>query len=178
MVLELRFWITPIVLLLSFSAFFKATSPSRHSSQYHSQPFKYCLFRISTFWICEHTKHIKIDCHFICYHLLHNSLLLHSVTSQDQLADLFTKSHSKDIFAIIYATYINVSHFTLSLKQIVRIVPALLYYIVLLLLRHYIEKPLAGVSLINWLGMLRYSFIVYILIMLGIFERMLTQQPI
>jgi hypothetical protein len=31
----------------------------------------------------EQTKHIEIDCHFVCYHLLQASLQLHSVTSHD-----------------------------------------------------------------------------------------------
>jgi transposase InsO family protein len=41
----------------------------------------------------ERTKHIEIDCHFVRHHLLQGSLQLHSVTSRDQLADIFTKSH-------------------------------------------------------------------------------------
>jgi hypothetical protein len=41
----------------------------------------------------ERTKHIEIDCHFIRHHLQHGILHLHSVTSADQLADIFTKSH-------------------------------------------------------------------------------------
>ena len=43
----------------------------------------------------EQTKHIKIDCHFIRYHLVHCALKLISVSSKDQLADIFTKSHPK-----------------------------------------------------------------------------------
>ena len=43
----------------------------------------------------ERTKHIEIDCHFIRYHLVHGTLKLISVSSKDQLADIFTKSHSK-----------------------------------------------------------------------------------
>uniref|UniRef100_A0A2N9GFN4 Integrase catalytic domain-containing protein n=1 Tax=Fagus sylvatica TaxID=28930 RepID=A0A2N9GFN4_FAGSY len=39
----------------------------------------------------ERTKHIEIDCHFVRHHLLQGSLQLHSVSSQDQLADIFTK---------------------------------------------------------------------------------------
>ena len=43
----------------------------------------------------ERTKHIEIDCHFICYHLVHGALKLISVSSKDQLVDIFTKSHPK-----------------------------------------------------------------------------------
>ena len=43
----------------------------------------------------ERTKHIKIDCHFIHYHLVYDALKLFSVSSKDQLADIFTKSHPK-----------------------------------------------------------------------------------
>ena len=43
----------------------------------------------------ERTKHIEIDCHFICYHLVHDALKSISVSSKDQLTDIFTKSHPK-----------------------------------------------------------------------------------
>ena len=39
----------------------------------------------------ERTKHIEIDCHFICHHLLSGTLTLQSVSSQDQFTDIFTK---------------------------------------------------------------------------------------
>ena len=43
----------------------------------------------------ERTKHIEIDCHFICYYLVHGALKLISVSYKDKLADIFTKSHPK-----------------------------------------------------------------------------------
>ncbi|WKA03781.1 hypothetical protein VitviT2T_021870 [Vitis vinifera] len=43
----------------------------------------------------ERTKHIEIDCHFIRYHLVHGAFKLFSVSSKDQLADIFTKSLPK-----------------------------------------------------------------------------------
>ena len=43
----------------------------------------------------ERTKHIEIDYHFIRYHLVHGAFKLISVSSKDQLADIFTKSHPK-----------------------------------------------------------------------------------
>ena len=43
----------------------------------------------------ERTKHIEIDCHFICFHLVHGAFKLILVSSKDQLADIFTKSHPK-----------------------------------------------------------------------------------
>ena len=43
----------------------------------------------------KQTKHIEIDCHFIRYHLVHGALKLFSVSSKDQLANIFTKSLPK-----------------------------------------------------------------------------------
>ena len=43
----------------------------------------------------ERTKYIEIDCHFIRYHLVHGALKFFSVSSKDQLADIFTKSLPK-----------------------------------------------------------------------------------
>uniref|UniRef100_A0A2N9J6E8 Reverse transcriptase Ty1/copia-type domain-containing protein n=1 Tax=Fagus sylvatica TaxID=28930 RepID=A0A2N9J6E8_FAGSY len=42
----------------------------------------------------ERTKHIEIDCHFVHHHLLQGTLQLRSVSSQDQLADIFTKPYA------------------------------------------------------------------------------------
>ena len=39
----------------------------------------------------ERTKPIEIDCHFVRHHLLQGTLQLRLVSSQDQLADIFTK---------------------------------------------------------------------------------------
>ena len=41
----------------------------------------------------ERTKHIEIDCHFIRHHVSHGTVDLLSVSSADQTADIFTKSH-------------------------------------------------------------------------------------
>uniref|UniRef100_A0A2N9GP76 Integrase catalytic domain-containing protein n=1 Tax=Fagus sylvatica TaxID=28930 RepID=A0A2N9GP76_FAGSY len=38
----------------------------------------------------ERTKHIEIDCHFVRHHLLQGTLQLRSMSSQDQLVDIFT----------------------------------------------------------------------------------------
>ena len=43
----------------------------------------------------ERIKHIEIDCHFIHYHLVHDALKFFSVSSKDQLANIFTKSFPK-----------------------------------------------------------------------------------
>ena len=43
----------------------------------------------------EQTKHTRIDCHFIRYHLVHGALKLISVSFKDQLTNIFTKSYSK-----------------------------------------------------------------------------------
>ena len=43
----------------------------------------------------EQTKHIKIDCHFIRYNLVHGALKLISISFKDQLAYIFTKLHLK-----------------------------------------------------------------------------------
>ena len=43
----------------------------------------------------ERTKHIEINCHFIRYHLVYGALKLISVSSKEQLVDIFTKSHPK-----------------------------------------------------------------------------------
>ena len=43
----------------------------------------------------EQTKPIEINCYFIRYHLVHGALKLFSVSSKDQLADIFIKSLPK-----------------------------------------------------------------------------------
>ena len=46
----------------------------------------------------ERTKHIEIDYYFIHYHLIHGAFKLFSVSSKNQLADIFTKLHPKGHF--------------------------------------------------------------------------------
>ena len=49
----------------------------------------------------ERTKHIEIDCHFIRQHVLQGTITLQSVSSQDQLADIFTKPLSLRPFRVL-----------------------------------------------------------------------------
>ena len=58
----------------------------------------------------EQTKHIEIDCHFICYHLVYGALKLILVSSKDQLADIFTKSHPKRCLRTLVDNLKLVSH--------------------------------------------------------------------
>ena len=58
----------------------------------------------------EWTKHIEIDCHFIRYHLIHGALKLISVSSKNQLADIFTKSHPKGCLRSLVDNLKLVSH--------------------------------------------------------------------
>uniref|UniRef100_A0A2N9E5K6 Integrase catalytic domain-containing protein n=1 Tax=Fagus sylvatica TaxID=28930 RepID=A0A2N9E5K6_FAGSY len=58
----------------------------------------------------ERTKHIEIDCHLVRHHLLQGSLQLISVSSHDQLADIFTKSHPTGRFRDLVSKLQLVSH--------------------------------------------------------------------
>ena len=58
----------------------------------------------------ERTKHIEIDCHFIHYHFVHGALKLISVSSKDQLADIFIKSYPKGRFRTLVDNLKLVSH--------------------------------------------------------------------
>ena len=58
----------------------------------------------------EQTKHIEIDCHFIRYHLVHSALKLIPVSSKDQLANIFTKSHPKGHLCTLVDNLKLVSH--------------------------------------------------------------------
>ncbi|CAL2227734.1 unnamed protein product [Prunus armeniaca] len=42
----------------------------------------------------ERTKHIELDCHFVCHHFQQGTISLPFVSSTMQLADFFTKSHT------------------------------------------------------------------------------------
>ena len=57
----------------------------------------------------ERSKHIEIDCHFIRHHLLQGTLILQSVSSQDQLADIFTKPLPLGTFRALASKLIMVS---------------------------------------------------------------------
>jgi len=41
----------------------------------------------------ERTKHIEIDCHLVRHHVVNGTILLTPVSSADQTADIFTKTH-------------------------------------------------------------------------------------
>ena len=58
----------------------------------------------------EQTKYIEIDCHFIRYYPIHSALKLISVTSKDQLANIFTKSHPKGRLRTLVDNLKLVSH--------------------------------------------------------------------
>ena len=58
----------------------------------------------------ERTKHIEIDCHFIRYHLVYGALKPISVSSKDQLTDIFTKSHPKGRLRTLVDNVKLVSH--------------------------------------------------------------------
>ena len=58
----------------------------------------------------ERTKHIKIDYHFIHYHLVHSALKLFLVSSKNQLANIFTKSHPKGHLRALVDSLKLVSH--------------------------------------------------------------------
>ena len=58
----------------------------------------------------ERTKHIEIGYYFIHFHLVHGALKLISVSSKDQLADIFTKSHLKGHLRTLVDNVKLVSH--------------------------------------------------------------------
>ena len=58
----------------------------------------------------ERIKHIKINCHFISYHLVYGALKLISISSQDQLTDIFTQSHLKGCLYTLVDNLKLVSH--------------------------------------------------------------------
>jgi hypothetical protein len=50
----------------------------------------------------KRTKHIEIDCHFIWHHFQQGTLHLQSVSSNDQLAYIFTKFHPLVDYVILF----------------------------------------------------------------------------
>ena len=58
----------------------------------------------------ERTKHIEIDCHLVWHHLLQGSLQLISVSSYDQLTNIFTNSHPTECFRDLVSKLQLVSH--------------------------------------------------------------------
>ena len=61
----------------------------------------------------EQTKLSEINCHFICHHLVHFALKLLLVSSQDQLTDIFPKSHPKKCLHVLVYKLKLVAHLSL-----------------------------------------------------------------
>ena len=57
----------------------------------------------------KRTKHIEIDFHFIRHHLLQGTLIFQSISSQDQLVDIFTKPLPLGTFRALASKLIMVS---------------------------------------------------------------------
>jgi len=57
----------------------------------------------------ERSKHIEIDFHYVRQHLFQGLLQLHSIMFHDQLAYLFTKSHSPRRFRYLVSKLKSVS---------------------------------------------------------------------
>ena len=63
----------------------------------------------------EQTKHIEINCHFICYHLIHGALKMISVSSKDQF-QISSPSHIlRDAF-VLWLTTSSWSHIHLEFE--------------------------------------------------------------
>ena len=63
----------------------------------------------------ERTKHIEIGYYFIHFHLVHGALKLISVSSKDQLVDIFTSHILKDTF-VFWLTTSSWSHIHLEFE--------------------------------------------------------------
>lgn len=56
-------------------------------------------------WFHEHSKHIELDCHFIRDKIQDGTVSTHFIASKDQLADLLTKSFSKQQHEVLQHKY-------------------------------------------------------------------------
>lgn len=61
----------------------------------------------------ERIKHIEIDCHFVCQHVVSNIVRLLSIFSEDQPAYVFIKVHPPGHFQYLISKLKLVSHLSL-----------------------------------------------------------------